>query len=101
MNRKETVLRELERNKDILSKIGVSKIGLFGSVVREEDSAKSDIDILVDFEPSAQKFHNFNDLCDVLDEAFGDHYDLVTMSGLSPYIGKKILDEVEYVPLAS
>lgn len=95
------VLHELKRNREVLSNIGVSKIGLFGSVVREEDSHGSDIDILVDFEPNAQKFRNFNELCDVLDEAFGDHYDLVTMSGLSPYIGERILKEVEYVPLAS
>ena len=101
MSRKTSVLSELEKKKDVLIRIGVSKIGLFGSMVREEDSPESDIDILVDFEATARKFRNFNQLCDVLDESFGDTYDLVTMSGLSPYIGERILKEVEYVPLAS
>jgi uncharacterized protein len=101
MSRKSSVLSALEKKKEALTKIGVSKIGLFGSVVREEDSPDSDIDILVDFDPLARKFRNFNQLCDVLDEAFGDGYDLVTMASLSPYIGERILKEVEYVPLAS
>jgi predicted nucleotidyltransferase len=101
MSRKSAVLSELERKKDILTRIGVSKIGLFGSVVREEDTSESDIDIIVDFLPTARKFRNFNQLCDVLDESFGDHYDLVTVSGLSPHIGDKILKEVVYVQLAS
>ena len=101
MSQKSTVLSELEKKKEILTKIGVTKIGLFGSVAREEDSPESDIDIIVDFDPAARKFRNFNQLCDVLDDSFGDSYDLVTRSGLSPYIGEKILKEVEYVPLAS
>jgi uncharacterized protein len=101
MSRKNTVLSELEKKKEILTRIGVSKIGLFGSVVRGEDSPESDIDIIVDFEPAARKFMNFNQLCDILDDSFGDSYDLVTMSGLSPHLGEKILKEVEYVSLAS
>ena len=101
MSRKSSVLSELEKKKEVLTKIGVSRIGLFGSIVREEDSPDSDIDILVDFAPQARKFNNFNQLCDVLDETFGDNYDLVTMTGLSPYTGERILSEVEYVPIAS
>lgn len=77
MSRKSSVLSALEKKKEVLTKIGVSKIGLFGSVVREEASPDSDIDILVDFAPSARKFRKFNQLCDV----FGDDYDLVTMAG--------------------
>ena len=101
MSRKSQVLSQLQEKKESLTRIGVSKIGLFGSIVREEDTAESDIDILVDFDPAARKFSNFNQLCDVLDETFGENYDLVTVAGLSPYIGERILKEVEYVPLAS
>ena len=86
-SRKASVLSELKRNKESLIRIGVSRIGLFGSIAREEDSPESDIDILVDFRPDAHKYRNFNDLCDILDESFGDSYDLVTVSGLSPHIG--------------
>jgi len=101
MSRKASVLSELKRNKESLIRIGVSRIGLFGSIARKEDSPESDIDILVDFRPDAHKYRNFNDLCDILDESFGDSYDLVTVSGLSPHIGESILKEVEYVPLSS
>lgn len=101
MSRKSSVLSELEKKKDDFEHIGVSSIGIFGSVVREEDTPESDIDILVDFEPSSLKYSNFNQLCDILDDTFGEHYDLVTVGGLSPCIGKKILNEVEYVSLTS
>ena len=84
-----------------LQRIGILKIGIFGSVARGDHSPGSDIDILAEFNPGQSKFQNFNKLCDLLDELFGENYDLVTRGGLSPYIGEKILKEVEYVPVAS
>lgn len=53
------------------------------------------------FEEGMGKYRNFNKLCDLLDEKLGSSYDLVTKEGLSPYIGPKILEEVEYVQIAS
>jgi predicted nucleotidyltransferase len=40
-------------------------------------------------------------LCDFLETHLGGNFDLVTKQGLSPYIGKHILREVQYVPIAS
>lgn len=91
----------MNRKRESLKEIGVSRIGVFGSIAREEDTPESDIDIPVDFIPEARKFRNFNYLCDILDESFGNSYDLVTMSGLSPHIGDTILKEVEYASLFS
>jgi len=76
-------------------------IGIFGSVVRGDDTSSSDYDILVEFNSSHHNFKYFNQLCDFLEQYIGNNYDLVTKQGLSPYIGKKILQEVEYVQLAS
>jgi predicted nucleotidyltransferase len=76
--------------------MGVAAIGLFGSVVRGEDSPSSDVDILVEFEEQKNTFNNFNELCDFLERTIGDHYDLVTRNSLSPYMGPHILNEVEY-----
>ena len=39
-----------------LTSFGVSRIGLFGSYVRNEQQSKSDIDFLVDFEPEKETF---------------------------------------------
>lgn len=37
-------------------------------------------------------------VCDMLEDLFKRHkIDIVTVKGLSPYIGQQILNEVEYV----
>jgi uncharacterized protein len=96
MSRKESILELLGSHADALHRMGVAAIGLFGSVVRGEDTPASDIDILVEFEEQQSTFCNFNALCDFLERTIGDHYDLVTRKSLSPYMKPHILDEVEY-----
>ena len=48
MNKK-SVLNRLVSLKTQLMAVGVSQLGLFGSTVRGENTSKSDIDILIDF----------------------------------------------------
>ena len=98
MNKK-TVLYKLSLLKEKLSsQYGVDKIGLFGSVIRGENRKNSDIDILVDFQEGKETYQNFLSVCDILEELFEKHkLDIVTLKGLSPFIGKQILNEVEYV----
>ena len=48
MNKK-SVLNRLSSLKVPLMAVGVSQLGLFGSTVRGENTRKSDIDILIDF----------------------------------------------------
>jgi len=55
----EIILEKLKSIKPQLLNLGVSSIGLFGSYSRNEQSSKSDIDILVDFEPNKENFDNF------------------------------------------
>jgi predicted nucleotidyltransferase len=77
---------------------GVSQLGLFGSSVRNEQTPSSDIDILIDFHPEKETFQNYMAVCDMLEDLFKRHkIDIVTVKGLSPYIGQQILSEVEYV----
>jgi len=100
VNRKETILELLSSHADALHHMGVATIGLFGSVVRGEDTATSDVDVFVEFEKWESTFRNFNALCDFLDQYIGNNYDLVTRNSLSPHMGSHILDEVEYAVLA-
>lgn len=97
--KKDTVLKKLSLLKETLtSQYGVSKIGLFGSVIRGENKRNSDIDILIDFEEGKETYQNFMSVCDALENFFHKHkLDIVTIKGLSPFIGKQILNEVEYV----
>jgi predicted nucleotidyltransferase len=76
----------------------VQNIGLFGSYLRNEQSDKSDIDLLIDFEPEKENFDNYMALYDMVENIFKDQkIEIVTKNGLSQYIGPKILKEVMYV----
>ena len=88
----------MRTHKPQLASFGVNRIGLFGSYVRNEQQSQSDIDILVDFEPEKETFDNFMNLFDYLEKLFeNEKIEVVTVNGLSPYIGKHILKEVNYV----
>ena len=100
-SRKESFLNLVAQESNFLKRHGVKEIGLYGSVARGEDSAVSDIDILVVFEKHSKKFKNFMALIDFLEDRLGCSVDLVTRESLSPYLGPHILNEVEYVPFAS
>jgi len=92
------ILSDLREHKPKLASFGVNQIGLFGSYVRNEQKPQSDIDILVDFEPGKETFDNFMNLYDYLEKLFRNKkIEVVTTNGLSPYIGKHILKEVNYV----
>ena len=94
----EIILEKLKSIKPQLLNLGVSSIGLFGSYSRNEQSSKSDIDILLDFEPNKENFDNFMAAYDLFEQIFkNEKIEVVTKNGLSPYIGPKILMEVQYV----
>lgn len=95
---KQTVTRRLNTVKHQLLEYGVTRLGLFGSTVRGENTKDSDIDILLDFEDHKETYINFITVCNILQSQFKrSKLDIVTYKGLSPYIGKTILNEVEYV----
>ena len=95
---KKSVLNRLTSLKAPLMAVGVSQLGLFGSTVRGENTRKSDIDILIDFNADQETYLNFIDACSILQSAFGKaKLDVVAKKGLSPYISETILKEVEYV----
>lgn len=98
MTTKEYILTTIRSHKPELLKFGIRKVGLFGSYLRGEQSEKSDIDILIDFEPNEENFDNYMAVYDLLEKLFrNEKIEIITKNGLSPYIGLKILNEVMYV----
>ncbi len=98
MTTKDHVLSTIKSNKSEFSRFGIRNIGLFGSYSREEQSDKSDIDILIDFDPDKENYDNYMAVYDIFERLFKDEkVEIVTINGLSPYIGPKILNEVLYV----
>ena len=78
----------------------IRKLSLFGSVLRDDFGAESDIDILVEFDPAARvgllkKAAIQNELGALL----GRQVDLRTPAELSPYIRERVAEaaEVRYV----
>ncbi len=98
MTTKEYILATLTTNKPRFSRLGIKDMGLFGSYSRGEQSEKSDIDILIDFEPEMENYDNYMAVYDLFELLFkNERVEIVTRNGLSPYIGPKILNEVMYV----
>ncbi len=87
----------INRNRQSLAAdFGVSKIGIFGSVARGDDNAKSDVDVLVKLTKPVG-FFSFINLEDQLTKIIGQKVDLATENSLKPIIKKEILSEVIYV----
>jgi predicted nucleotidyltransferase len=97
---KQKIIDAICQSRKQLSFLGVKSIGLFGSFVRGQAGAKSDVDILVEFDSSKKTFDNFIDTCFLLEELLDRRVELVTGESISPYIRPYVLREVEYVPLA-
>lgn len=95
---KEQVFQRLAEHRSQFGQYGVRRFGLFGSFVRGEQSRGSDVDILVEFESGKKTFVNFMHLAFFLEEVLGRKVDLLTPESLSPFIGPRILREVEYAP---
>lgn len=77
-------------------KYGASNVRIFGSVVRGEADAASDIDLLVDVEPGRTLF-DLSELIFDLQELLGHDVDLVTEKGLHNRIRERVLKEA--IPL--
>ena len=92
---KKGIKKVLIKNKDILRRYGVKKIGLFGSYVKGEQKEDSDIDFLVEVEGIS--LLDFIALEFKLSEMLGKKIDLVSVKALKPYIKPYILKEVEYI----
>jgi len=98
---KDDILNALKENQMQLKAFGVQRVGLFGSFVRGQQQATSDIDLLVEFDASQKTFDNFMALSFFLEDMLGRHVEIVTRESLSPYIGPHILNEIEYVTVAA
>ena len=93
------VIERLHRHRDDLRRLGVERIGLFGSFQRDEPDAESDVDLLVEFAPGEKTFDHFMALSFLLEDELGRPVELVTREALSPHIGPHILQSVEYVEI--
>ena len=73
----------------------IRKLALFGSVLRDDFSNDSDIDVLVEFEPDHIPGLSFFAMEEELAKILGHRVDLHTPSFLSPYFRDQVIAEAE------
>jgi len=73
----------------------IRRLALFGSVLRDDFTPESDVDVLVEFEPGHVPGFDFITMQDELSELFGRKVDLNTAGCLSRYFRNSVLDKAE------
>jgi uncharacterized protein len=87
----------IESHKDeILRRYGVIEIGIFGSYMRGEQKAKSDIDVLVEFEKPVSLL-DLVSLENYLSDILVIKVDLVPKNSIRPELKEDILAEALYI----
>jgi predicted nucleotidyltransferase len=95
---KSPVIKKLEAAAPaIRSQFGVTRIGIFGSFARGEQTKKSDVDVLVNFAEGYATLKNFVGLADHLEALFKRKVDLITVEGVDKYIRQNVEAEVIWV----
>ena len=93
--REETLATLRHLKNDIATRFSVSRIGIFGSVARGEQTEASDIDTLVEFSRPVG-FFTFLELEEYLSVHLGAPVDLVTPDALKTLIAERVAAEVAY-----
>lgn len=99
-NRSE-LLHTLATHASEIRTFGVDRLGLFGSFARDTATEQSDVDLYVEFHPGRKTLKNLVGLSRMLQDLLGRNVELVTPEALDPFIGKYILQEMQYVALAA
>jgi hypothetical protein len=95
--KRDKILGILHDHAEELSRFGVSSIAVFGSAARDEHGPKSDVDILVEFNPQRRiGLLAFIRLRQRLEEMIGVRVDLATKKALKPQLRDRILREAVY-----
>ena len=71
----------------------INRLGIFGSYVRGEQHASSDLDVLIEYDEPPTLLALI-ELEYVLSELMGMNVDVVTTTGIKPHLKDRILQEV-------
>ena len=75
----------------------IQRLALFGSVIRDDFTPESDVDVLVEFAPGHTPGLAFFSMQRELGETLRRKVDLNTKGWLSPYFRQEVLDEAEVI----
>ena len=95
MTLKQKLQEKREEILAIAAQHGAFNLRIFGSVARGEETENSDIDFLIDYDPSKTSSWFPGGLLMDLQELLECKIDLVTDKGLSPLIRERVLKEAK------
>jgi predicted nucleotidyltransferase len=84
-----------EQIADFCQRHRIKRLALFGSVIRDDFTPNSDVDVLVEFEPRRIPGFAFVGIQQELSEILGRRVDLHTPNTLSKYFRDEVLAEAE------
>jgi predicted nucleotidyltransferase len=86
---------EIQKEKlvEFCQKHHIRKLALFGSVLRDDFTPESDIDVLVEFEPGRTPGLAFFTMQDELSQILGYRVDLNTPGFISQYFREQVMRE--------
>jgi hypothetical protein len=94
----EDILIYLKNNKEkFYEDFGVTRMGIFGSFTREEQTSSSDIDMVVEIEQSRKNIHSFMELKRFLEKELAKKIDMGFEDSLKPIIRERIKGRIIYV----
>jgi uncharacterized protein len=94
----EEIVAYLRKNKDLFhDRFGVIRMGIFGSLVRNEQGPSSDIDMVVEIEKDKKNIHSFLQLKRVLEKDLAREIDLGFEHSLKPIVREKLKGQIIYV----
>ncbi|MCX5675913.1 MAG: nucleotidyltransferase domain-containing protein [Planctomycetota bacterium] len=90
------ILGRLAENRAALQRLGVRRLGLFGSAAGGGATKPRDLDFLVELQNKT--FDAYMDVKALLEELFDRPVDLVLADALKPALRERILRETVYAP---
>jgi uncharacterized protein len=97
---KQQILNLIVDNKQAFSNLGASRVGLFGSFVRGEQTGNSDVDLMIEFKPGQKNYRNLLGTADLAEGLVGRKVEIITAGSVSQFIYPYIEREIEYVEVA-
>lgn len=91
------IIAYLKKNKSLFyERFGITRIGIFGSFARSEQTLSSDIDVVIEIEKDKKNIHNFLKIKRFLEEELGKKIDLGFEHSLKPIIREKVRKQIIY-----
>lgn len=101
LHTKEQILKLLKENREQIKEFGVSKLGLFGSYAKGEQTEESDKDFLAFFEEGQKNYHNLFNTAEYLESLLNCEVNVLTDKSISAWLKPHIDEHIVYVEFNS